>query len=224
MELNTITVSYMLIISGLTGVILALALAYHRVVTQLKNENKPHKHLEDKSYKQAEEILDRARQEALATLQEATQKSTRLITQGGKFADEQKSEIAKQMKMSSEEELQSYGETLKQTQAQMLQALGQVTDELQRSSESELTHFRQELVKSTQETQALFMKQMQSELAEADSSVAQYKQALLEKANQRMFAVVQQVVQEVLHKALTQTEHEALVLEALEEAKKHHVL
>ncbi len=224
MELNTVTLSFLLIISGLTGVILALGLAYHRVVTQMKNENKVPHHVQNKSYKEAEEILDRARQEALSTIQEATHKSNHLISLGGKFADDQKSELLKQMKTTTDDELQSYEELLKKTQAQIIADLGQVTDELQRSSETELTHFRQELVKSTQETQALFMKQMQAELAEAGSSVTQYKQALLEKANQHMFSVVQQVVQEVLHKSLTQTEHEALVIEALEEAKKHHVL
>jgi|GEM_PF-2247642 len=224
MELNTIAFSFLLILCGLIGIIIALALAYHRVVAQFKMEYRVPQHPQQKSYKQAEEVLDKAHKEAVEIIQQATQKSSHLISQSSRFAEAQKNEIDQQMKETGEDELDIYVNSIKKAQEQVLTALGQVTDELQRSSESELTKFRQQLVQSTQETQSLFMKQMQVELTEAGTSVTAYKKTLLEKADRQMFTVVQQVVQEVLHKSLTKNEHEALVIEALEEAKKHHVI
>ncbi|CAN5286583.1 hypothetical protein BH10PAT2_BH10PAT2_4270 [soil metagenome] len=224
MELNSVTLSFMLILTGLTGVVLALGFAYHNMLKQFQALSKSQRHFQDKSFHQAEEVLDDAHQQALATIQQANQKASHLISLGGAFSEEQKGVLSKQMKITSEEELNDYKVSLQQSQQELRTSLGQVSDELQRAAEAELTQFRHDLVKSTTETQGLFAKQLQSELGEAESDVKQYKKELLDKANAHMFQVVQQVVQEVLHKSLTKTEHEALVIEALEEAKKHHVL
>ncbi len=224
MELNTLTISFIMIVSGLTGIVISLAFAYHKMLSQLQTLTKSQQHFQNKSYHQAEVVLDDAHQQALETIQQANQKASHLISLGGQFAEEQKGVLEKQLKSTSDEELSDYKLTLQKSQKELLSSLGQVSDELQRAAESELTQFRHDLVKSTTETQGLFAKQLQSELAQAEADVKNYKQELLNKANAQMFDVVQQVVQEVLHKSLTKTEHEALVLEALEEAKKHHVL
>ena len=224
MELNTTTISFMMILTGLTGVVIALGFAYHRVLKEFEAVTKSQRHVLDKSYHQAEEVLDSAHQQALQTIQQANQKASHLISLGGTFAEEQKDVLSAQMKVTSQEELNDYKLTLQKSQQELLSSLGQVSDELQRAAESELTQFRQDLAKSTTETQGLFAKQLQVELGAVDGEVKKYRQDLLDKTNAHMFDVVQQVVQEVLHKSLTKTEHEALVIEALEEAKKHHVL
>ncbi len=224
MQIDVITLGLLLIVTGLAGVVLALILAYQKVFKELQILSKSQRRSQDKSFHQAEAVLDDARQEALSTIQQANQKATHLIKLGGKFAEEQKTELAKKLKETSSQEFDTYKETLQKSQFQLLDVMGEVTDELQRTSETELTHFRQELVKATAETQQLFVTQLQRELAETTDDVSHYKQQLINRATAQMYDVIETIVKNVLHKTLTRTEHEALVIEALEEAKKNHVI
>ncbi len=71
---------------------------------------------------------------------------------------------------------------------------------------------------------SMFEKNLSLLTAQAQAQAEEYKKAMMERVNNAVFAIVNQVAKKVLKESLDRKQHEKLIIKALEEAKRQNVL
>jgi hypothetical protein len=99
----------------------------------------------------------------------------------------------------------SYSSSLKQITTLSLSGFQNITNELELELQQQIKDFRQNL------------------LANLEKEVESYKQQKIRRIDQASHVIVQQVAQEVLNKSLSLDDHQNLVIQSLEKAKKEGI-
>ena len=92
----------------------------------------------------------------------------------------------------------------------------EITEEAQR----DLATFREAIKQGTIGSQSHMDQAMREEFEEAKKQIEEYRQAQFKKVDASIDGVMDKVVREVLGRAIPLSEHEKLIIEALEEAKR----
>ena len=88
----------------------------------------------------------------------------------------------------------------------------------------ELGQFRQALESETIQAQKVIGEKMEDQYNRMADEIKHEKQIRLEELDKQVFAVIKKATNDIIGKALTVDEHSDLVIKALEEAKRTHVL
>jgi molecular chaperone GrpE (heat shock protein) len=116
---------------------------------------------------------------------------------------------------------EEYKDVLAEERARSIKVLSAVTDDLRHEVATEVTALKETLTEKTQETETELQQYLKEKYAQVDADVADYKKRQLEKINERVVAVVGNLCAAVLHREMSTTEYEKLLLEELpDELKK----
>ncbi len=88
----------------------------------------------------------------------------------------------------------------------------------------EVKEFADTLHKETIESQQIVEQKVQEEYKKVEGEIKQYKDEQMAKIEESIYDILHDVSHKVMGKALSLKDHEALVLEALEEAKRSNVI
>ena len=162
-------------------------------------------------------VVDDALAKERKILEDATQEAdqiiaeTHTVTEGSKDAIDKaleslQEDIKKDMQEMTHSYRHRYQNSLKQVTDNSLKDFKSVTHELQDGLKKQVTDFQKSVLPG-----------LQKELDE-------YKQGKMKEADQRVHQVVQKVAQEVLNKSLSLEDHQKLIIDALEKAKREGII
>lgn len=113
-----------------------------------------------------------------------------------------------------------YKKALADVKEMYLKELKESVEQFKAGSQTELADFKTMLTKETVASQAFIGKKITDEFETAQKDIADYKAKQLEKIDKQIDTMVQQVSLAVLKQAISAKQHEELIDEALEQAKK----
>lgn len=103
-------------------------------------------------------------------------------------------------------------------------AVDEVSSELKKRAAQELGEFRSALAEQTSIAKEALEKVTSEENDRVKQEVEAYKKQKLEEVDRAIYEIVREVTRKVLGEAITQQQHEKLVIAALDDAKQHHIL
>ena len=216
-------------IASLILLVVTILYLYH-----LYSEERDFQKKQAKSYKAAEEVIDSARKEANLLIEEAVQKAKHMVID----AEYVRSDLAKHIEASMEtvgtSAVELFKQDSKEIDEQYKHVFSQIKNEyekhtqetlgaLQKLAVDELDTFSKNLRKETLNSQVFIGARINEEFEAKKKEIDDYKIQRLKMVDQNINQIIAKIAEEVLGRVIPVAEHEHLVLEALERAKKEEV-
>lgn len=217
------------LIFSLGNLLLLAAIAVY--VYSLKKKESSLSREESRIHKEAAKVLNRAQEKAEALVEEAVIKSKEVLAETEVF----KEDIEKNLRSVFEKavdknvrKLESQAESLsgdfekmfKDIRSRYLEQTKDLLDTLQVSGKKGIDEIGTVVKEETLGFQFDLDKKLAEEIAKVSQEVEAYKAEQLKTINESMSKIIAKVSQEVLGKTIPLSDHEDLVIEALEKAKK----
>jgi exonuclease VII large subunit len=200
-----------------------LAAAFHRLVTEVETL-KEHQHgLNARSHHKAERIFEQAQNKSLEIIAESEQKAEQIINQADFFSGISQDEISKQLQKASQEQIQAYSRLMQELRGEIGKMFETVSADIQNNTLDQVEKFRKDVSAKTLETENMLGGEMKQEYQKVSLAIESYKENMMKKIDETTYSIVKQVTESVLHRGSSAADHEHLVIQALEEAKRQHV-
>ena len=189
-----------------------------------------------------ETIKQEAYQKALGVLEDAKEKSFKLLTSSHEKArkvlddvsfisEQSKSELDKQLKMLTQKQLavleatsvnlmDIYKKAIEEEKVESLSIISQTSGAFKEEVMSEISKFEDVLHKETVETESELKEEVTKEYEGIKKELEEYKKNKLSYIDENIYDIISQVTKEILGKSLSVAEHEDIVIRLLEEAKR----
>jgi len=220
------------LIFSLGNLLLLLAIAVY--LAYLKHQESVLKKEESRFYREADKILGRAQAKAEALMEETVAKSQEILAETKSF----KKEIEENLSAIFEKAAQTHAQKLAEEVASLNQSFRDLFEEMKvkylNQTKTILNHLEvsgqkgvgelSEVVKEeTLDFRSALEKKMNEEVAKAEKEIEAYRLEQLKNIDNSLVKILSRVSQEVLGKAISLADHEELIIEALERAKREGI-
>ena len=183
------------------------------------------------AYRQAKEMIDKTRREAVQMLEDAAKKSALLVGDMQMITDDTKRNMnesltvlsnkqSEQLQRVSEEIVSSYKTLINRAEAELGNTLKQSLEASSEQASKTADQFQGTLAKELARYQQAVDTRFNEWHAAAQKQIDEYKQESMKKIESSIYQIIVQVSQQVIGKSLDLQQHQDLVMHALEEAKK----
>ena len=201
-----------------------IVISYEKFAHKLQLLHKEKSHIEEKMLKKSDNILEEAREKAVKIVDNANlfDESTKKI-----FDQELKRTSESQIKTLeklSYDYLFAFQKELIALKENNIKMMGNVSKDIENSVVAELNDFKEILKKETYDSQKIVQTKIEEAYKVVQKEIEDYKGTQLKKVEVQIYDIIQNVSKIVLGKTLSLQEHEQLVIDALEKAKKEGAL
>ena len=151
---------------------------------------------------QEEKLNEKARLKSEKILEAAKEKAMQIFREAKMLSDEQRDELEKQWKMVARK----------------------VSRDFEAEAEDEVKGFRKSLELEAVGVEKAVADRVEQEFAVAKQQIEEYKKMRLTKLDAEIVEIINDTVKRVVGKIIPMEEHKRLIISALEEAKREHVL
>ena len=179
----------------------------------------------------AVDLLENARKKSADIIEEATQKAQQIITQSQslnnssrKMLDEALETLIKQQtshfEKASQDFLQVYKKELNFLRENTVEIAKTTSKAIEADTLKEVDDYEQILQKETIGSQKIVEEKIEEDYAKTQKEVSAYKVEMLKKIDEEIYAILESVSKEAIGKSIPLAQHEQLIIDALEKAKK----
>lgn len=188
-----------IILSVVLGVVLY---AYERSLKQVRRLKREKTEEEKK-----------ARTEAIQLVKEARQKAAEIIGEAKVNAEKWQQVMDEEMEKLTNAQLGEYKENLQK-----------ISNDIELGVQSGAEDLKKALEQETVGVEKTMVKKIEAKLAETETEVEKYKQERMAEIDQKAAIILEKVIKKVFTKAVKTSDHEALIIQELEEAKKEDAI
>ena len=196
---------------------------YARLLEELNTLRTSHSHTSLKEHQDATRLVEQAKNRSLEIIEASERKAKEIIASTDFFSAVSSDQISESVKTASQKQTQDYLKVLEQVKVEVLGQFTSLSQHVEKEAVKDMEDFRKNLEAETLKSENMLETKVQEEHKKSNAELTAYKQTVIKKIDENMFEIVNQVVHKVVGKTLTPAEHQALVLQALEEAKQNHV-
>lgn len=191
----------------LLGFVLGIVvISYRKILERLHQLQQKELEVKEKMHSEAQKILD-----------DAYQKAAKIFADADLLKSEQGKVLERQIKAFNEQQDKTYQNIVNDIKKQTVDIIEQVATE---SKEVIIADFKN----MTSAFQNQISAQYQKDYAAVQAEINDYKEKLKEDLKTRSVQILQEVAKRVFGKVIPIEDHEELIVKALEEAKKQHVI
>jgi len=207
---------FTLIIAAITVSIslIILIASYVKVLKKYNYLLRQQESLKMHDHRKAIEILEKARQKAATLLENQVHNELKTVSLN---------EI-RDFEKAANDLLAFYKQELEDIKTSTIKIASNITKDIESNTISELKDFKEILQKETYASQKIVEEKVEEEYSEMKKELEAYRQERLKKIEDEIYNIIQDVSMLVLGRSLSVRDHEELILEALEKAKKKKVL
>ncbi len=217
------------------GIALAiLAIYYAKILKRVNVLAMEKDQLSATVHKKAQDLLESSQEKSAEIIEKAQSKALELINSAQFYNEEtrhifqQELEKAKQnqhleFSQASSEFLKSYEKALEEIKSENIKGLHKVSEDIQAVSSSQVGNFEKIIEEETLAAQKIVEEKIEKEYQVLKSELDNYKKTEIQKVERNIVRIIRRVSEKVLSKGLSMAEHEQIVLQSLEEAKKELV-
>ena len=201
-----------------------LAVAYFKLHKQNLELQKKIAELDQLMLADEKKILDKAKEEGSGIIGKAQQRAEEIIRDSQEFGQHSNQALAEMLDTLSEKQVQVSNQVIGRVRDDTVNLLQNLVNDLNKHASAEMEGFgkglQQEFATARQKAQAT----IDEAYGTATKEVEAYKEKRLEQIKRQMTILVREIVEKVLVKSVDERQHEQLVLQAVEEAKKDGIL
>ncbi|MBI2031788.1 MAG: hypothetical protein HYT08_04215 [Candidatus Levybacteria bacterium] len=210
----------------------SLAISYSQIIKKFNSQKDELESLTSRIYEKEAGVLKDARNKAESIINEAVQKAQEIIagsnivnTQSKKALDEAFETLLKHQtgyfEKASQDFLQVYKNELEALKQKNIEILKNTSKSIEEDTVKEVQDFDNVLEQETVASQKIIQEKIEKDYSKVQKEVEQYKNEMLGKVDAQISKLIQDVSKKVIGKSLSLQEHEQLIIDALEEAKKN---
>lgn len=211
--------------------LLAMALSYYHVLRKMILREKRYDELFTKMDEQGIDLLENARRRSAGIIEEATQKAQEIINQSQslnndsrKMLDEALETLIKYQTSSfekaSQEFLEEYKKELNSLRNRTVEIASNVSKDIEADTIREVDDYEKIIQKETMDSQKIVEGKIEEDYAKIQKEVSQYKDQMFKKIDEEIYGILESVSKEAIGKSIPLAQHEQLIIDALEKAKK----
>lgn len=181
--------------------------------------------------KKAADLLDEAQEKASAILEKAQTKSLELINAAQFYNNETKHVFEDQLKAArenqadefnhtSQEFLESYKKAVEELKSDDIKDLHNISKDIEKDAQRQVGDFANIIEEETVQAQKIIEEKIEAEYKKVREEVDHYKTTQMAKIDDQIYAIIKKVTEEAIGKGLNIQEHEQMVVDALDKAKK----
>lgn len=212
-----------------------VVIAYAKTLHKLHHAQKHRDNVDEYMEKKAMHVVANARGNAFKIIEQANQKATEIIGKAKTFREASKDAFSAEVEgvtKAQEDALQKTSQELLAVYQKMLEELKQknigifknISKNIEDNASLVVNDLRDILQKETLSAQKILEEKVEKEYEKVRGEIARYRDDRIKQIDQRIYEILQSVSKKVIGKTLRFDDHERLVTEALEQAKKEHVI
>lgn len=191
-------------------------------------------HGADEAFKKNTDLLDEARQKALNLIDEANNKALDIINKASlstdiassnfnqKIADISSLQI-KQFEKITSDFTKLYNQVLSDLKTKNIEVFQNVSKDIEVSTMGEIKNFKDSMEKLTISSEKLVKKKIDTDYEVTKKEIEAYKEGEIKKIDLEIYKLLEKTSKLVIGRAINLSEHEDLVLDSLEKAKKEGI-
>lgn len=177
----------------------------------------------EEAQSKANEIVQRAVEKAQNTIEQTEYLRADLVKNLEANLNQLASRTLQLFKANSQNVDQEYKSLFENTKQEYVTKINNTLKSLEQIAGSELDEFSKNLKKETLDSQVFIGARINEEFEKKQKEIEEYKSQRLKAIDENINKIIAKVAQNVLGRAIPLEEHEQLVLDALEKAKKEEV-
>ena len=177
------------------------------------------------------DLLDSARQKAVKMIDDANNKAIDIINKANLSSDitsdnfnQEIKRIAslqiKEFEKTTSDFMKLYTHVLQDLKSKNIEVFQNISKDIEVNTMGEIKNFTQSMEELTVSLQKLVRKKIDTDYTQAKKEIKDYKEEELKKVDRQIYELLEKVSRLVLGKALSLSEHEALIEKSIEKAKK----
>jgi len=209
----------------------SLAISYSQIIKKINSQKEELEALTNQIYDKESEVLKDARSKAETIVNDAIQKAQEIITssnnlnsQSKKTLDEAFETLMKHQtgyfEKASQDFLEEYKKELESLKQKNIEILKNTSKSIEEDTLREVEDFDSIIEKETVASQKIIQEKIEKDYARVQKEVDEYKTQMVNKVDEQIYKILQEVSKLVLGKSLSLAEHEQLIIDALDQAKK----
>ena len=155
---------------------------------------------------------------------EAQEKARAIISEAATYSSKSKEEFSAEVKRATGAQMASFEAALNEAKTQAAQTFGSISNEVGKEVQAQIELLRSALSTQITASQEEAKKAVADAYKKVELEVDAYKKVREKQVDERIFEVLEETTSKVLGKAISISDHEELVIKALEEAKSQNVL
>jgi len=213
------------LLTSILGIILgAVALSYKELIKKYYLLRDEHEKVVTSEKARQEELLKKAKAESDLIIQSARQKAQETINEAGIYSAKTKEIFEIEVKKASDTLINNFQEVLESAKTQTASAYGDISKdvrvEIVKQIETLRLALQQEIVRSQAEAKNVIAEQYKKIEAETKA----YKEEKLKRVDDEILALLKEVSSKAIGKVLNFQDHEDILIEALDNAKRQNLL
>lgn len=206
------------------GALLFLGFAYRQLASQFEKLQAKTNQERSETWQKSTKMLDSAQEKSQNLLEKSEEKAQEIIVDAEFFTAAAQKELGQKIDEATHKHLGEYNQLLGEFRKELTKTFTKMSADLETGAGQELATFRQSIQERTKQMETDLQSQMTQNYQAAQDEIAAYKQAVSKKIDEQARVVIKEVVQEVVPKMISPSDHEALIIQALTEAKQSHAI
>ncbi|MEN9407975.1 MAG: hypothetical protein RLZZ455_1191 [Candidatus Parcubacteria bacterium] len=214
---------------GLSAVILFIIQSYNHLIKKIEQAEREKLHLHDAVNQKATEILEHTHRQNTQVIEDVAKQAKELLsaTQAdkGSEADKLRNTLdalliqqQKNTETMNDRFSKNYLEALEKLRNQDIKSFEKVSADAAEIATKEMQDFTKSLKGETIDAHAIMRERIEQEYAKAEEEIEKYKLEKLKMIDASVYPLLKNVVSLVVGKSLTQSDHESLVTQAIQDA------
>ena len=231
----------MLNLSGITSLnvfflwttIVATGLFLYTFVS-LKHKNKKIKEIKNQEEKRWRELESKAQKDYQEVLETANKKAQDIILQANHIRDESTADFQKAVDamLSNQKEVleltslsiaRKYEEEINRINKENIQTLQNIYKDIETSTKSDFTKYKEFIQQQTFDAEKIAKERIEEEYKKLENEINLRKEKELKKLNDDIYTILLNISKEVVGKSMNFSDHQDLIIDALERAKKEGI-
>ncbi len=208
----------------LSVALIFLVFSYSKTVQKIHSYRREDEHLKSQMHKKADEIIEEARQKANKILADAhfIEDKERLAFNENLHASS--TNQIKDFEKVSQDFLKAYQNELDIIKGNTIQVLKNISKDIEKDTLFEIKDFKEILKKDTFASQKIVEEKIEDAYKRVEKEIENYKKERLQRVEENIYKTLQEVSKLVLGKTLSLQDHENLIIDALNQAKKENAI
>lgn len=214
----------MFILIILEGIVIYLIWSYYRLLKSYDSVISKQREMEEKLVLKSQEMLQAAEQQAQAVVATANIKAQQIVTQSQGFNQQTQKVIQDSLQAFLTEQTRVYKQTFDTVRSDVLAYAQELNLAYRKRADQEIVQINEAFTREMQQATKTAQMSLEEAYEKVEAEVEQYKKHRIATVESQMSELVKRVSREVLHNSLDAAAHEQLIMEALDDARRDHII
>ncbi|OGH18084.1 MAG: hypothetical protein A3C22_03175 [Candidatus Levybacteria bacterium RIFCSPHIGHO2_02_FULL_37_10] len=209
----------------------AMAISYSQLVRKQNSNQKKYDEILNEINRKDVDFLEDARQKGAQIIEGSTKKAQQIIEESQTLSSEYRKQLDEALETlikhqtsyfekASQDFLSEYKKELDSLKARAIEVAQNTSKDIEEDTEREIKEFDNVLAQETFSAQKIVEGKIEEEYSTAQKEVEAYRQEMMKKLEGQIYKILEDVSKMAIGKSISLADHEQLIIDALEKAKK----